>query len=170
MPNTRQVFLIRVLAFLIFIGSIFGLYDMIVKGDFENALGLVAILFVSGFTFFYMGKSDKSRKDPDVFLAQLKENKNIILTGGWKYGDHLITAETQITQYFFTYSFITASFKIPSCFYIVNEENTSVINFIYSFSSLILGWWAFPHGPIYTISALSNNLKGGNKLRVGDVI
>jgi hypothetical protein len=52
----------------------------------------------------------------------------------------------------------------------VGEENTSFISAIYSLLSFLLGWWAIPVGPFYTISTLSNNLKGGSKMLVSEVI
>jgi hypothetical protein len=86
------------------------------------------------------------------------------------YGENLITPQTIITQYFFTVSLVTVSFKVPSRFYIVGEENTAFVNSIYTLFSFLLGWWAIPKGPFYTISTLTNNIKGGNKLNVGELI
>jgi hypothetical protein len=34
-------------------------------------------------------------------------------------------------------------------------------SFGFSLISLVLGWWGFPWGPIYTISSLVTNLGGG---------
>ncbi|MEZ0300222.1 MAG: hypothetical protein ACAI35_27515, partial [Candidatus Methylacidiphilales bacterium] len=34
----------------------------------------------------------------------------------------------------------------------------------YSFVTLFCGWWGFPWGPVYTLSALGINLTGGKNL------
>jgi len=34
----------------------------------------------------------------------------------------------------------------------------------------VLGWWGIPWGPIYTVQVLLNNLRGGVKQTVGDLL
>jgi len=170
MNNTRQILLIRVLAFLFTLVSCFVLYEKVQNQSYDEMIGPLGILFLAGFTLWYMGRSSEERKEPDSFIKQLQENKGTINSQGWMYGENLIKPDTEITQFFFTFSLITVSFKIPSRFYIVGEENTALINIIYSVLSFILGWWAIPVGPFYTISSLTNNLKGGRKMVVSEVI
>ena len=62
------------------------------------------------------------------------------------------------------------SLKTPSRFYVVGEEETVLPSLAFTASSLIVGWWGLPHGPIYTIQAVSSNLRGGERRRVGDLI
>ena len=147
MANKRQTLLIRILAFIFTVVSCFVLYEKTQSQAYDEMLGPIGILFLAGFTLWYMGRSSKNRKEPDAFIKQLQENKDKISSQGWMYGECLIKPETEITQFFFTFSLITVSFKIPSRFYIVGEENTSFINAIYSTLSFILGWWAIPVGP-----------------------
>ena len=170
MSNKRQNVLIQILAFMFTIISGISFVKAMNSSDYNLALSSFGIICFSGFIGWYMGRSGKARKEPDVFLTQLKENANNIENGGWMYGQNLITPDTIITQYYFTVSLVTMSFKVPSRFYVVGEENTSIINLIYTVSSFLLGWWAIPTGPYYTISTLVNNIKGGNKLNVGKLI
>lgn len=170
MSNKRQNVLIQILAFMFTITSGVTFVKALNSSDYNLALSSFGIMCFSGFIGWYMGKSGKVRKEPDAFLIQLKDNANKIENGGWMYGENLIATHTIITQYYFTFSLVTMSFKIPSRFYVVGEENTKIINFIYSVFSFLLGWWAIPTGPYYTISTLVNNFKGGNKLNVGELI
>ncbi|HED35087.1 MAG TPA: hypothetical protein ENJ08_12890 [Gammaproteobacteria bacterium] len=170
MSNTRQTRMIRLLTFVFTLIGVNAVYMSFMQNDFKMGVAGFSILTVCGFAFWYLGKSKEERKEPDAFLVQIAENKNNILHGGWDYRGGLITPETVITQYFFTFSLITISFKIPSRFYIVVRDKTSVINFIYSILSLILGWWAIPWGAVYTIQTLMNNSKGGNKIKVSSLV
>jgi hypothetical protein len=117
-----------------------------------------------------LGKSKEERKEPDAFLVQLLENKERITSGGWKYKDFLIRPETVLTQYVFTFSLITLSFRVPSRFYIIGQENTGFVNLIYTSLNLLLGWWGIPMGPIFTIQSLYTNLKGGNRVTVESIL
>jgi Fe-S cluster assembly iron-binding protein IscA len=54
--------------------------------------------------------------------------------------------------------------------YVVGEEETVLPSLAFTGSSLIVGWWGLPHGPIYTIQAVSSNQRWGERRRVGDMI
>lgn len=43
-------------------------------------------------------------------------------------------------------------------------ESTFSKSIGYTIISLIVGWWGFPWGPIYTIGSLFNNLNGGKDI------
>ncbi len=59
-------------------------------------------------------------------------------------------------------SLIAVTFKRSSNIYFVRSGG-SVLGKAFGFSlvSLLLGWWGIPWGPIYTISSLLRNLRGG---------
>lgn len=59
-------------------------------------------------------------------------------------------------------SIIILTFKRGSGIYFIRPGESAVgksISFI--LISLLLGWWGFPWGPIYTITSLVTNLGGG---------
>lgn len=59
-------------------------------------------------------------------------------------------------------SIIVMTFKNPTDVYFVRAgESTLGRSFGYTMVSLVLGWWGFPWGPIYTIASLVTNLSGG---------
>jgi hypothetical protein len=59
-------------------------------------------------------------------------------------------------------SILILTFKNPTDIYFIREgESAAGRSFGYSLVSLVMGWWGFPWGPIYTISSLATNLGGG---------
>ena len=138
----------------------------------NERLGLIsfAILIICGFAFWYLGKSKEERKEPDAFLVHLQENKELITRAGWNHKGYLITPDTVLSQYIFTFSLITISFKVPSRYYIVGQDNTGFVNLIYTSLNLLLGWWGIPMGPVFTVQSLFTNLKGGKRVTVESVL
>jgi hypothetical protein len=59
-------------------------------------------------------------------------------------------------------SILILTFKNPTDVHFIRSgESAAGKSFGYSLVSLVLGWWGFPWGPIYTISSLVTNLRGG---------
>jgi hypothetical protein len=59
-------------------------------------------------------------------------------------------------------SILILTFKNPTDIHFIRSgESAAGKSFGYSLVSLVLGWWGFPWGPIYTISSLVTNLGGG---------
>jgi hypothetical protein len=64
--------------------------------------------------------------------------------------------------YSYTISIILMTFKRPSSIYFVKgDQNRTVKGLPFTVTTLLLGWWGFPWGPIYTIGSLATNLGGG---------
>jgi hypothetical protein len=64
--------------------------------------------------------------------------------------------------YYYAISLVLITLRNPSDIYFVrSEENGLVRGLKYSLLSLVLGWWGFPWGPIYTIWSVVTNLNGG---------
>lgn len=62
-------------------------------------------------------------------------------------------------------SIVIMTFKRSSDIYFVKAgESTFSKSIGYTILSLIVGWWGFPWGPIYTIGALFNNINGGQDI------
>jgi Fe-S cluster assembly iron-binding protein IscA len=100
----------------------------------------------------------------------LIENRDAIKAGKARYNGMFIVEQTEVTQFQLALSALVISVKTPSRFYVVGEEETVLPSLAFTASSLIVGWWGLPHGPIYTIQAVSSNLRGGERRRVGDLI
>jgi Fe-S cluster assembly iron-binding protein IscA len=104
------------------------------------------------------------------FCSWLVENRDAIRTGTARFNEMSIVEQTEVTQFQLAISALVISLKTPSRFYVVGEEETVLPSLAFTASSLIVGWWGFPHGPIYTIQAVSSNLGGGKRRVVGDLI
>ena len=64
--------------------------------------------------------------------------------------------------YYYCISLLVITFKRPSDIYFVRLGESRVSKgLVFSLISLLLGWWGFPWGPIYTISSFITNFRGG---------
>ena len=64
--------------------------------------------------------------------------------------------------YQYAISIVILSFKQPSdIYYVRSAENAVVTGLPYTLLTLVAGWWGIPFGPIFSVMALFNNLKGG---------
>ena len=62
-------------------------------------------------------------------------------------------------------SIIILTFKRTSgAYYIRPGEGTVVKSLPFTCLSLVLGWWGFPWGPIYTIESITGNIGGGTNV------
>ncbi|MET0753180.1 MAG: hypothetical protein ABWZ66_07395 [Pyrinomonadaceae bacterium] len=59
-------------------------------------------------------------------------------------------------------SLLIITFKRPSGIYFIRADESAIVKSIgFTLLTLVLGWWGFPWGPIYTIASLITNFKGG---------
>jgi len=59
-------------------------------------------------------------------------------------------------------SIILMTFKRPTDIYFIKSgEGATKKSIGFTLTSLLVGWWGIPWGPIYTIGSLITNLKGG---------
>jgi hypothetical protein len=64
--------------------------------------------------------------------------------------------------YQYCISIVVISFKRSSDIYFIKADESRVKKgLLYSSISLICGWWGIPWGPIYSISTMLNNFRGG---------
>jgi hypothetical protein len=105
-----------------------------------------------------------------AFHEWLTTNAQAITQGGARYRDVLITPATRVARFYVVLSFLVVSFKIPSRVYVVGHEGTHVVAVGCTVVSLLLGWWGVPWGPVYTVQAVSTNLRGGVKRTVGRLL
>jgi hypothetical protein len=64
-------------------------------------------------------------------------------------------------QYCFSVIFVTTK-QQSQVYFIKANESTFPRHVWYTLATLIFGWWGFPWGPIYTISSVFMNFRGGN--------
>lgn len=62
-------------------------------------------------------------------------------------------------------SIVIMTFKRPSNIYFVKAgEGTFKKGIGFTLTSLTVGWWGIPWGPIYTVGTLITNLRGGKNV------
>ncbi len=65
----------------------------------------------------------------------------------------------------YTISILVMTFKRSSDIYFIKPgEGTLGYSFPFVLINLILGWWGFPWGPIYTIGSIIDHASGGKNL------
>ena len=75
---------------------------------------------------------------------------------------HELGRGAKFVIYQYSISILILSFKQPSDIYFVRSNESAVVKGLpYTLLSLVAGWWGIPWGPIFTIGALHNNLRGG---------
>lgn len=71
----------------------------------------------------------------------------------------------RFVQFEYCVSFVVVSFKIPSCPHFIRaDQNAVLVSLPYTLTTLLLGWWGIPFGPIYSVQTLATNFRGGKNI------
>lgn len=64
--------------------------------------------------------------------------------------------------YQYAISVVVYSFRHPTRMYSSKTRSQAILKGLpWTFLTFLLGWWAFPAGPVFTINCLTANLSGG---------
>jgi hypothetical protein len=75
---------------------------------------------------------------------------------------HQVAAGARFVAYRYCVSAVVVSFRHSSSAYLVRPGDSHVRKGLrFSALSLLLGWWGFPWGPIWTVGSIATNLRGG---------
>jgi hypothetical protein len=75
---------------------------------------------------------------------------------------HELAHGAKFVIYQYAISIVILSFKQGSDIYFVRSNESAVMKGLpYTLLTLLAGWWGIPFGPIFSLIALFNNLKGG---------
>ena len=119
--------------------------------------GLIAATLIG--LFFASKYHAKQAGDFEVWLTH---NAQVIERGGALYHNEvLVTPATVLTRFQVAVSFLIVTFRFPTRIYIVGHHATNFVAAVCTGISLLLGWWGIPWGPVYTVQAVSRNLRGG---------
>ncbi len=76
-----------------------------------------------------------------------------------------VAAGGRFVIYQYCISVVVVSFKRGSDIYFIRAEDNAVTKgLLFTFCSLVLGWWGIPWGPIWTIATIVTNLRGGRNV------
>lgn len=137
-------------------------------GEYADSVAGVFLGALTGGIFFYLNFQERRSMEflDFVLLNEQKLKNNAILI----YRKKHITKETIVTRFWARCSLIIVTFKLPSSYLIVKQDDTRTIGLAYSIVTLFLGWWSFPSGPIETLATLTKNIRGGDKKNVLQLI
>lgn len=155
--------------FLLIVGGLFfiGAVSNLINGVYDEAMVGVAISILAiGIYSVLKIEERKNRK----FIEWLYKNYNEVLKGNATYNGIKIMSDTELKRYQFCLSFLFISFKKKSKYYISDYHFTKCIGFAHSMLTCVLGWWGLPWGPIYTVQVILNNIKGGEKITVHELL
>lgn len=135
--------------------------------DETDTLVYLFLIFAPlGAYFFYRSQAERDRR----LLQWLAENSREIQAGGSRYNNYLITPDTILHRFTSVVSVLILSLKVPSRWVIAGESKSAWVQWLNSLTSLIFGWWGIPWGPIWTLRAIFNNTRGGERLQVRDLL
>jgi hypothetical protein len=141
--------------------------------DFELAAvygipGLALIIFTA--IYFFRIKPMEEKRARDKLLEWISENKSEILGGRALYEGEKITKDTVLIRYCIVYSAIIYTKKEFSNYCLQGSERSYRIGIISTIFNLVMGWWGFPWGLIYTPQSLYINLSKSESISVDEVI
>jgi hypothetical protein len=141
-------------------------YSVVAGNSWGNMLVQAGAGLVCGALFLHFWRA---RRADQALMAWLREHADEVTRGAGTYRGRTITRATPLRQFDGALSLIVVSFRFHSRYYVEGEPR-GLAGLIYTAGTLLLGWWGIPWGPVFTVRALANNLRGGRRLHVGDVL
>lgn len=81
-----------------------------------------------------------------------------------------LEAGERFVVYHYAISVVFYSFRHPTKVHSLRSRSHAVLKGLpWTLLTLLLGWWAFPSGPLFTIQCLFINLRGGEDVS-GDIL
>lgn len=105
-----------------------------------------------------------------IFLNQLKTHRAELRSGGTiVVNNQLLKYDSMLTTYRVQVGGIISSVTIPSHYKRSPDEDRHE-SIIYSLCTLFSGWWHLPTGPLETIAIIVENLRGGERKSIAQLI
>jgi hypothetical protein len=125
----------------------------------------IAVIGLSGFAFVRHEQRQRT-----ALVAYLIAHRDDVRAGTARYRDVPISYATRIREYDVVVSLLIVSLRFPSRPVIVGTESGRAVRIGCTVVSLVLGWWGFPHGPLWTIRALVRNVRGTLEITIGELL
>ena len=132
-----------------------------------NMLANLAIALILGGVSVYFVRS---RRAETKFIAWLTANADAIRGGEASYRGIGITPTTELRVYEATVSLVVVSMKLPSRHFVAGRESSWLAALACTLTSLTVGWWGVPWGPLWTIQTIARNVIGGRRRIVADLL
>lgn len=137
------------------------------NADYANAAfgALLGALALGG--GFVLHQAQTARNE---LLQWLADNADAIRRGTAVWQGQRVTPETTMRCFDTTISMLVFTSKFPSRFVLEGDSARTGIMLLSTLSTLLLGWWGIPFGPIYTVMSVYRNLRGGHVVRVEELL
>ncbi|RXZ80983.1 hypothetical protein EBB07_16220 [Paenibacillaceae bacterium] len=119
-----------------------------------SAFLLIAACILGFFALLFYQDVKHGRQLKDWLLS----NADNIRKYGDTYNGILVDSQTQFMQYEICFSWVFFSYRAKSSYYVIGYHFTPLLNVLFGLFTCLFGWWAFPMGPGYTLSALIHNI------------
>lgn len=139
----------------------------LLAGEPLSALECLAFAFAAIVGFVTMTRSHTRRVS---FVTWLYENSSAIWDGTAVYEGREIKPFTVLRRFDTTVSTLIITTRYSSEFVVEGDPRELRTKLVSTFTTLALGWWGVPWGPIFTLMALFRNFRGGHKVTVAEVL
>ena len=127
----------------------------------------VFLLVAGGGLFaYYFGARRRDR----ALIAELVGHLEALRAGrAVLVGGRPVTLDTPVRHVRAVVSLVVISFKLPSRLHLDGEPMAGAMA-LAAATSLLLGWWGIPWGPIWTVQAFVRFARGGERQTVRDLL
>lgn len=102
------------------------------------------------------------------FPKWINENRKKIKQGTASYKGIRVNTETELVRYRACVAIVIVTFSFTSAWQFPGQKRS--IQTLYSLITLLMGWWGIPWGPIYTVQFLYKNIRGGEVIKLGNLL
>lgn len=123
------------------------------------ALLLAAYAFLRG--------QNRRREELERFLA---ENVEQIRAATATFHGVPVTYATQLDVYEIVISYVIVTVRYPTRPVLVGASGSRSLRAFAIATTLLLGWWGIPWGPIWTVRSIARNARRSKRITVGELI
>lgn len=128
------------------------------------------LLYAALFSTALWLRSSRERRRRD-FVQQLKSCRKELRSGGTVVIDHnLVRYRSVIATYNMNIGGLLCSVLVPSPYRVLDANDEHHDSTLCSLASLLFGWWSIPGGPVQTLTNILQNISGGQRQTVAELI
>ncbi|MCC6953847.1 MAG: hypothetical protein IT290_06990 [Deltaproteobacteria bacterium] len=112
----------------------------------------------------------RRERERELFVNQLKSHRKELRSGGTVVVDNqLLKYDTPVTTYLLQVGGLISVVTIPSRYHRYPDQARAE-GLVYSLCTVCSGWWHLPAGPLDTVAVILENLRGGTRKSVAELI
>lgn len=161
----RRAWILLVVAALFVVGFIANVITDDVRLD-DTLFQAIAIA-VSLAAYAFLRRQQRRREELERFLA---DNVEQIRAATATFEGVPVTYATQLDVYEIVMSFLIITVRYPTRPVLVGAPGSRSLRAFAIATSLVLGWWGLPWGPIWTVRSVSRNARRTKRISVGELI